>query len=153
GLATVSAAIMPLMSELGLSFTARPTFEDGRYVLACTLLHASGDMFSAVYPLPTSGTPQAIGSAITYGRRYCLCAMTGVAPEADDDGAAAQAEADAAGRTAQRAPRAPRPARARAPEPPLPNQITAPQRAKLMASFGQLGVADREERLRLSAAI
>ena len=38
-----------------------------------------------LYPLPASGTPQQIGSAITYARRYCLCAVTGVAPDDDDD--------------------------------------------------------------------
>ena len=34
-------------------------------------------------------TPQAVGSAITYGRRYGLAAMVGIAPE-DDDGEAAE---------------------------------------------------------------
>jgi hypothetical protein len=34
---------------------------------------------------PGKVTPQAIGSAITYGRRYGLESLTGVAPEAEDD--------------------------------------------------------------------
>lgn len=34
---------------------------------------------------PTKNDPQGVGSAITYGRRYSLLAMTGAAPE-DDDG-------------------------------------------------------------------
>jgi hypothetical protein len=34
-------------------------------------------------------SPQAVGSAITYGRRYGLASMVGVAPD-DDDGEAAQ---------------------------------------------------------------
>jgi hypothetical protein len=91
-LAQVSRAILPVLGELGLSFTAKPTMSDGKFVLAYRLLHVSGEDDKGEYPLPTSGTPQSVGSAITYARRYCLCAVTGVAPEDDDDGAAAQAE-------------------------------------------------------------
>lgn len=40
--------------------------------------------------LPSGGTPQTAGSAITYARRYSLCAALGVAGEEDDDGNAAQ---------------------------------------------------------------
>lgn len=92
-LAAVSAQIMPLLGQLGMSFTARPTYnEAGAFVLAYRLWHTSGEMLEGEYPLPT-GTPQTVGSAITYGRRYSLCAITGVAPEDDDDGAAAQSHA------------------------------------------------------------
>ncbi len=105
-LAAVSAQIMPLLGKLGMSFTARPTYNDaGVFVLAYRLWHSSGEMLEGEYPLPT-GTPQTVGSAITYGRRYSLCAITGVAPEDDDDGAAAQSHAHQQ-QTAQR-PAAPR---------------------------------------------
>lgn len=54
------------------------------------LLHTSGqwveDMASAML---ATGDPQAVGSAITYLRRYSLQSIAGVAPE-DDDGEAAQ---------------------------------------------------------------
>lgn len=167
-LAGISAQIMPLLGELGLSFIAKPTFSDGRFVLAYSLLHASGQREDGEYPLPTSGTPQAIGSAITYGRRYCLCSVTGVAPEDDDDGAAAEAEKGTHRGTAQRAaapPRTPTPTRPQAqrasrppaPPPPLPadepDTYTPSQRAKIMALFGQAGVVDRTERLELSSRI
>lgn len=94
-LATISARILPLMGPLGLSFVTRPTLrEEGQFVLAYDLMHASGQNLAGYYPLPTHGTPQEIGSAITYARRYCLCAVTGVAPdEDDDDGMAAQQQA------------------------------------------------------------
>jgi ERF superfamily len=58
-------------------------------VLAYSLVHASGEREDGIYPL-TGGAPQEQGSAITYARRYCLCAVTGVAADADDDGQAAQ---------------------------------------------------------------
>lgn len=51
------------------------------------LMHASGEwMESEIVLKPDGDTPQKIGSAITYGRRYALSAMVGVAPD-DDDGA------------------------------------------------------------------
>jgi hypothetical protein len=88
-LTDVSEAIMPLLGQNGLAFTARPTLNSaGVFVLAYSLLHSSGEREDGEYPLPSSGTPQDIGKAITYGRRYCLCAVTGVAPGGDDTDAA-----------------------------------------------------------------
>jgi ERF superfamily len=85
-LTVVSEALMPVMSELGLSFTGCPTVrDDGKFVLAYALHHTSGEGLEGFYPLPTSGTPQQVGSAITYARRYTLCAVTGLAPGGDDD--------------------------------------------------------------------
>jgi ERF superfamily len=92
-LADVSAAIMPLLGKNGLAFTAWPTLsDDGRFVLAYALIHKSGEERTGVYPLPSSGRPQDIGGAITYARRYCLCAVTGVAPGGEDDDAAGVTE-------------------------------------------------------------
>ena len=88
-LADVSEAVLPRLGALGLAFTARPTLIDGHFVLAYSLVHVSGDREDGIYMLPGSGTPQQIGSAITYARRYCLCAAVGVAPAEDDDDAAA----------------------------------------------------------------
>jgi len=95
-LADVSEALLPRMAALGLSFTCCPTVMDdgGRFVLDYSLRHvSSSEIISGLYPLPTSGSPQDIGSAITYARRYALCAVTGLAPGGDDDDAqAAEAE-------------------------------------------------------------
>jgi hypothetical protein len=93
-LADVSGALLPLLASLGLSFTCCPTvMEDGAlFVLDYQLRHISGEKVSGLYLLPTSGTPQQVGSAITYARRYTLCAVTGLAPGGDDDdGNAAEA--------------------------------------------------------------
>ena len=46
---------------------------------------------SATYGLPTVADSQAMGSAITYARRYSLCAILGIAAEDDEDGEAATA--------------------------------------------------------------
>lgn len=100
-LANLTAQILPRLSALGLSWSCRPTLADGKFVLEYELLHVSGQSRTGQMPLAGS-TPQAQGSAITYARRYCLCAVTGVAPEEDDDAAAAEAEAQANRGTAQR---------------------------------------------------
>lgn len=87
-LASVSAAILPILSAHGLAWTTLPTFDDaGRFVLRYELRHISGESVAGSYPLPTTTRPQEMGSAITYARRYALCAATGVAPEEDDDNA------------------------------------------------------------------
>lgn len=91
GLAAVAKDLMPLLGAVGLSFTARPTLQGGRFVLAYSLLHVDGDSMHGEYPLPSpmESSPQAVGSAVTYARRYVLCAITGVVADDDDDGQAA----------------------------------------------------------------
>ena len=62
----------------------------GHIGLETKLIHAeSGEWISSttVIPLPKND-PQGMGSAITYARRYSLCAMLGIVTE-DDDGNAA----------------------------------------------------------------
>lgn len=88
-LASVAAAVLPLLGKHGLAFTAWPTAVDGRLVLRYHLLHKSGERMDGEYPLPSGASAQQLGSAITYARRYCLCAVTGVAPDDDDDAAKA----------------------------------------------------------------
>jgi hypothetical protein len=97
-LADVSDALLPLMASVGLSFSAKPTLEDGAFVLRYELRHVSGESDLGRYPLPASGTPQQVGSAITYARRYTLCAVTGLAPGGDDDDAQAAEQAHRAPR-------------------------------------------------------
>lgn len=69
--------------------------EDGSGIVHITtrLLHSSGQWVQDTLIMkPKENTPQGIGSTITYGRRYGLAAIAGVAPE-DDDGEAAQGRA------------------------------------------------------------
>jgi len=58
--------------------------------LSTTLAHESGQWFRSSYKLPAYSTMQALGSLITYMRRYQLQSLTGVYGE-DDDGQAATA--------------------------------------------------------------
>lgn len=89
-LADINGVVLPLLGRHGLSFSAKPTLNAaGRFVLAYTLRHSSGELDAGEYPLPEDVTPQQMGSAQTYARRYAIQAMTGVAPDEDDDGQAA----------------------------------------------------------------
>jgi ERF superfamily len=82
----VTKVLMPRMAALGLCFVACPNLDDqGRFTLDCKLLHVSGESVGGSYPLPAGGSPQAIGMAITYARRYFLCAVTGLASGTEDD--------------------------------------------------------------------
>lgn len=92
-LSTIAAKALPLLAKHGLSWTARPTMTEHGFVLAYSLLHSGGHREGGFYPLPDPSNhgAQEIGSAITYARRYSLCAVTGIAPGGeDDDGQAAQ---------------------------------------------------------------
>lgn len=65
--------------------------ENGRLNITTMLAHSSGQYISSTLTMTvTKLDPQAIGSAITYGRRYALAAMVGLAQE-DDDGEKAMA--------------------------------------------------------------
>lgn len=56
--------------------------------LETRILHTSGEELSSFYPVrPQQDTPQGYGSALTYARRYALCAAVGIAAD-DDDGEA-----------------------------------------------------------------
>lgn len=106
-LAAVRDACRPL-SKHGLA-VLQPTKADGARVTVTTMLvHSSGEWIAEDLTL-TAGqaTPQAVGSAITYGRRYGLAAMVGIAPE-DDDGEAAEGRGNGPAR--QQAPAPQRPA-------------------------------------------
>ena len=112
GLNDINDVLLPALAAQGLAFTARPTIDGDRFVLAYALHHSSGENLDGIYPLPdpARATPQQIGSAITYARRYCILAVTGMAPDPDDDGQAAN-HAPAGGRMepARKAERGPLP--------------------------------------------
>lgn len=88
-LASVWDAAAPLHLH-GLSVIQGASAEGPVVAITTLLLHASGQWIASKLTLVArDASPQAIGSAVTYGRRYGLAAMVGVAPE-DDDAEAAQ---------------------------------------------------------------
>ena len=88
-LTDVTAKVLPALGAEGLAWITRTEFTDtGRFVLTYALRHESGEQVTGTWPLPADVPPQALGSALTYARRYALTAVTGVAPGGDDDDAA-----------------------------------------------------------------
>lgn len=90
-LASVWDAVRKPLTENGLSIIQFPRTVGNGVEIETTLLHVSGEYMSDVLWVPCSkNDAQGLGSAITYGRRYALMAVTGIAP-VDDDGNAAVA--------------------------------------------------------------
>lgn len=75
------------LSKYGLSYAQfGGTSPSGQPLLVTRLMHISGEWLEGGLPLYCSkpNDPQALGSAITYNRRYGLAAMLGI-PQIDDD--------------------------------------------------------------------
>lgn len=87
-LASVTAAVIPLLSKNGLAFTVTPRATEGGYEIVGVLLHVSGESIEGALPM-YGRNPQEIGSALSYGRRYLMGVMTGCVTDDDDDGKAA----------------------------------------------------------------
>ena len=88
-LTSVWAACRKQLSENGLSVIQSPEESSHGISVVTMLCHSSGQWIRSKYSMPCDSsklTPQVIGSAITYARRYALSAMVGIAPHDDDDG-------------------------------------------------------------------
>ena len=84
---TVLAAIEPALQKHGLMIVQTTEVAGEQSVLKTSLYHCeSGQSISGNYPLPPTDNPQKMGAAITYGRRYALCALLSVTADEDDDG-------------------------------------------------------------------
>lgn len=81
-------AIKPALSKHGLSYIQAPSTDGDKITITTMILHSSGEWIESE-PLTLKAervTAQGAGSAITYARRYALCAMLGISGEDDDDG-------------------------------------------------------------------
>lgn len=96
-LGAVMAVVRPALVKHGLAVAQAPVVSAGEATVVTRIIHRSGASIETFVTLRTgpNPSPQEVGSAISYGRRYGLTALLGLATEADDDGAAAT---EAAGR-------------------------------------------------------
>jgi len=88
-LADILKAVQPVLTEHGFAInqSVEPV-EDGRIGIYTSIVHESGgQMTYGPLPMPVTNDPKAVGSAITYGRRYALAAALGIATEEDTDAA------------------------------------------------------------------
>lgn len=114
-LASVWEVIRGPLSDNGLAVVQTVGTTDSNDLQVSTILmHSSGEYVkdTCVFPV-VQKTPQGIGSAVTYARRYTLSALVGVAADVDDDG-------DAASKPAAQAKTKPAPAKG---EPPLVDKL------------------------------
>lgn len=92
-LGAVLDACSEALSSSGLAVLQFPTQgPPGTVGLRTVVVHETGQSIEDTFymPLKDSTNPQAVGSALTYARRYSLMAALGIAPEDDDGNAAAR---------------------------------------------------------------
>lgn len=96
-LSTLLQRVKPVFAQHGIMFrqeVVNTPSDAGKMQLGevrTIVFDADGnDIQVGAYPFVVSADPQAIGSAVTYARRYSLYAALGIFPEKDDDGAAAR---------------------------------------------------------------
>ena len=85
-LSNIQDAISKPLAESGLAYSQMPSGVNG---LSTILVHAeSGEylMESFIMPVSKPNDPQAVGSAITYAKRYALAGVLGLNIDDDDDG-------------------------------------------------------------------
>lgn len=85
-LASVRAAVNEPIASQGLAIIQAPSAEGAHVTVETRIVHSSGQwMASTLAAQARDATPQGIGSAVTYLRRYALMAMCGIAPSDEDD--------------------------------------------------------------------
>jgi len=104
-LAACFDAARPALSANGLAITQLPgRRDDGTITLMTVLLHVSGEYLGEEAGVRLGQeTPQTVGSAVTYLRRYALSSALGLSTE-DDDGSVSSAPAPARHEARETAP-------------------------------------------------
>ena len=88
---TVIESSFPHLTKNGLSVIQGNESRPGEFFVTTMLLHESGQWIKSKLKMPVEkATAQSVGSVITYGRRYGLSAITGIAQYDDDGNAASQ---------------------------------------------------------------
>ena len=99
----ILAHVGPILAKHGLSVTWGLASGDGTFGVICKVVHVGGhgEQSGIMAPFPKGANPmQALGSGITYLKRYTLAAALGLGTGEDDDGQgfvkgkAADADAD-----------------------------------------------------------
>lgn len=102
-LAAVREALLPALTANDLAIVQAPGILDDTnvFILHTMIIHSSGQWIASDYPIcrlsgvedgnPFYAPSQALGSALTYARRYAWLALCGQVPEDDDGDAATQA--------------------------------------------------------------
>lgn len=82
----VLEAVLPVLSRHGLSLTQPTKIQDNAIILITRITHGVESIESEYPVCSLNGNHQAMGSAMTYARRYALTSLVGVAAVDDTDG-------------------------------------------------------------------
>ena len=94
----INDVVKPIMQRHGFAVSFKVEHHAGGINVTGILMHAAGhrEQTTMLLPNDTSGSKnavQAVGSAVSYGRRYVICALLNITTRgADDDGYAAGPE-------------------------------------------------------------
>lgn len=150
-LVSINKDITPILAAHGLSIVQPPGWDDinDNHVLTTQLNHSSGQWMRSTAKLTIAQeSPQVYGSAVTYFRRYCKCAMLDLVADTDDDGKAAQDAAEASGSTRRRSPASSRSTGGKRTGGRGKQQGTewdSRQRNKVIRALGQAGIRTDDE--------
>lgn len=88
-LTSVMEACRDALSANQIAVIQDAEVNDKTVTVTTMLLHASGEFISSSLSMPfAQATPQAIGSSLTYAKRYSLSSLVGITSDEDDDGEA-----------------------------------------------------------------
>lgn len=94
----INRTVKSVMKKHGFALTFKVVHASAGISVTGILMHAAGHREETTLLLPIDTGPgrntvQAVGSSVTYGKRYVMCALLNITTgEADDDGAAAAGE-------------------------------------------------------------
>lgn len=94
----INEAVRPVLNEFGFAISFRTgTAADGKIVVTAILSHKGGHREETSLSLAHDSTGsknavQAIGSSVSYGKRYTMCAMLNITTKGEDDDAQAADE-------------------------------------------------------------
>ncbi|MHC0068705.1 ERF family protein [Nostoc sp. UIC 10890] len=81
----VLAAVTSALGKYGLVIIQTTELCESKTVLRTHLYHESGESIASTYPLPEISDSQKFGAALTYARRYAVCAILSVTADEDND--------------------------------------------------------------------
>lgn len=140
-LGAVWAAIREPLASNGLAVIQAPMTSDAGDVLVTTLVHSSGEWARSCTRLPVAdkNDPKALGSSITYMRRYALMSLLGIVTD-DDDGTAAAGQGGSYGRKGQPAKKVQAPPEPEPEAAPTPAGLSPEKASGLHAKLAGFGV-------------
>lgn len=95
-LASIMESCRTALSQNQIAIVQGTSVVEDRVIVTTMLIHASGEFISDQLSMNIiKDSPQAIGSAITYARRYSLASLAGVVSDEDDDAEAAMPRSQA----------------------------------------------------------